>query len=132
MRIVVYHCRNLRLFKNGERKTFVRARPDLRLVAVPCSGKVEAHHVLKTFATGVDGILVLACREDACQFVEGSKRSRKRIQFAQTWLEELNIEPDRVEYAHVKPAQVEDLERTLEEFTEKLKALGNSSPSLTP
>lgn len=63
--IVVYHCRNLRLFKDGEQKTFARSRPGLKVVAIPCSGKMEAHQLLKTLAGGAQGVLVLGCAEKA-------------------------------------------------------------------
>jgi F420-non-reducing hydrogenase iron-sulfur subunit len=98
--------------------------PGLSLVAIPCSGKVEAHHLLKTLAAGAEGVLVLACAEKACQYLEGSRRSHKRADYARSWLERLNIEPDRVEFLHMPPMDVHALEILLKEFTAKLKSFG--------
>jgi F420-non-reducing hydrogenase iron-sulfur subunit len=120
IKIVVYHCRNLRLFNPGDQKAFARSRPGLSMVAIPCSGKVEAHHLLKTLAGGADGVLVLACAEKACQYLEGSRRSHKRADYAREWLRKLSIEPDRVEFIHLPPMDLEALDKTLKEFAAKL------------
>lgn len=123
-KIVVYHCRNLQLFTGGEQKDFQRSRPGLKLVAIPCSGKVEAHHLLKTLAGGAQGVLVLACAKEACQFLEGSMRSNKRVDYARTWLVELGIEPERLAYVHVPPRDVAALDAILKEFTSKIESFG--------
>lgn len=126
--IVVYHCRNLRLFKDGDHKVFARSRPGLKLVAIPCSGKVEAHHLLKTLAGGAQGVLVLGCAEKACQYLEGSHRSHKRVDYARSWLERLAIEPERLEFVHLPPMDREALDKVLKEFTQKLESFGSISP----
>ncbi|MBM4327577.1 MAG: hydrogenase iron-sulfur subunit [Deltaproteobacteria bacterium] len=132
LNILVYHCRNLLLFENGGRKSFARSHPGLRLVAVPCSGKVEAHHLLKTLAGGAQGVLVLACAEKACQFLEGSYRSHKRFDYARSWLEELGIEPDRIRFAHMRPKDLGFLDSILEEFSQKLRTFGSFPPQQDP
>ena len=68
-KIVAYHCRNLRLFQNGNQKTFSRSMPGLRLVAIPCSGKLEAHHLLETLAAGAEG--VRTCLRRKCMSIYG-------------------------------------------------------------
>ena len=122
-KIVVYHCHNLDLFQDGGQKDFARSRPGLSLVAIPCSGKVEAHHLLKTLAADAEGILVLACAERACQYLEGSMRSRKRVDYAQRWLEQLGIEPDRLQFVHLPHGNLENLDRAIEEFASKLESI---------
>ena len=122
--LVVYYCHNLRLFKNGEQKGFARSLPGLKLVAIPCSGKVEAHHLLKTLAGGADGVLVLACAEKACQYLEGSMRSRKRMDYARSWLRKIGIEQQRLEFIHSPPMNREALEKTLKEFMYRLESFG--------
>ncbi|MEW6136667.1 MAG: hydrogenase iron-sulfur subunit [Thermodesulfobacteriota bacterium] len=121
-KIVVYYCRNLRLFNGGGQKIYERSRPGLKLVAVPCSGKVEAHHLLKTLAGGTDGALVLACAEKACQYLEGSKRSHKRVAYARAWLQRIGMEPDRLAFIHLPPMDLSELDKVLEEFTSTLES----------
>lgn len=123
-KIVLYYCRNLMLFENGQHKEFTRSRPGLKLVSIPCSGKMEAHHLLKTLATGVQGVLVLACAEKACRFFEGSMRSHRRLDYARTWLQEVGIEPERLQFIHAPPKDPAEVDKIVTEFTSTLESLG--------
>jgi F420-non-reducing hydrogenase iron-sulfur subunit len=122
IKIVVYHCRNLLLFNDGQQKVFARSRPGLKFVAIPCSGKVEAHHLLETLSGGAQGALVLACAQKACQYLEGSTRSYKRVEYARLWLHKLGIEPDRLEFIHFPPKDTRALDGLLKEFTLRLRS----------
>lgn len=73
-------------------------------------------------------MLVLACAEKACQYLEGSKRSRKRVEYARSWLEKLGIEPDRFKFVHVPPTDVAALDSLLKEFTSEIESFGNVPP----
>ncbi|MFH0957326.1 MAG: hydrogenase iron-sulfur subunit [Pseudomonadota bacterium] len=119
-KIVVFHCRNLRLFPDGSQRHFLKSWPNLSLITIPCSGKIEAHFLLKTLASGAQGVIVLACAERACQYLEGSMRSRKRIDYARHWLDKLGIEPERIEFVRLWPVSKQALESTLRDFTTKL------------
>src|SRR4030042_4152278 len=124
IKIVVYYCHNLGLFRDGEQKDFARSRPGLSLVAIPCSGKVEAHHLLKTLAADAEGVLVLAGGEKACQYLEGSMRARRRVGYAQLWLKQLGIEPERLEFVNFPYGDKEILDRPLKEFASRLEFFG--------
>lgn len=121
---MVFYCRNLRLFREGEQKDFLKAWPGLNLRVVPCSGKIEAHFLLKTLAAGAQGALVLACAEHACQYLEGSMRSRKRIDYARYWLEKIGVSPERIEFIRIKPMDRQALGALVKEFALKLESLG--------
>lgn len=123
-KIVVFHCNNLRLFNDGRQKEFVKKWPGLKLVAIPCSGKIEAHFLLKTLSAGAQGVLVLACAEQSCQYLEGSMRSRKRVDYARYWLEKLGIAAERIEFVRLWPVSKQALEAVLKEFETKLESLG--------
>jgi F420-non-reducing hydrogenase iron-sulfur subunit len=101
------------------------------LVAIPCSGKMEAHHLLKTLAGGAQGVLLLACAEKACKYLEGSRRSGKRADYAKLWLKKLEIEPERVQFIHMRAKDVETLDRILKEFRVQLEAFGKTPPVAT-
>jgi coenzyme F420-reducing hydrogenase delta subunit len=116
------------LFSNGEQKSFARSHPGVSVVTVPCSGKLEAHHLLKTLASGAEGVLILACAEKACQYLEGSMRSHKRADYAREWLTRLNIEPERIEFIHFTPKAQDALDRTLKDFADKLQSFGTIPP----
>jgi coenzyme F420-reducing hydrogenase delta subunit len=122
-KIVVYHCRNLRLFKQGDHKVFERSHPGLKIVAIPCSGKIEAYQLLQTLARDCDGVLVLACKESACQYLEGSMRSRRRLEYAKSWLKQLGIPQERLAFRHASPMDTQALEQTISEFRLILESL---------
>jgi len=124
--IVVYHCRNLNLFQRGEQKEFLRFWPTVKLVAIPCSGKMEAHHLLKTLAAGAEGVLVLGCEETSCRYLEGSKRSHKRFNYARTWLERIGLNPERIAFRHILPRDMVALEAALQDLSHQLEALDES------
>ncbi|MBI4964931.1 MAG: hydrogenase iron-sulfur subunit [Desulfomonile tiedjei] len=128
IKIVVYHCRNLKLFKDGAQKNFARSRPGVSLVAIPCSGKIEAHHLLKTMAGGAQGVLVLACAEKACQYLEGSMRSHKRADYARSWLDRLGIESGRIEFVHLPPMDQAALDKILKDFSIRLESFDQIPP----
>ncbi len=128
IKIVVYICNNLRMFKNGDQKKFARSKSGLKLVSIPCSGKMEAHHLLKSLAGGAAGVLVLGCAESACHYLEGSKRSHRRAGYAKEWLRKIDIEPGRVQFRNLAPMDISAFEKTLEEFTSRINSFGNIPP----
>ena len=68
----------------------------VRLVAMPCSSKVEVPHILKILADGADAVLVLACPEGGCQFLVGNNRAEKRIRYVQSLLQAAGLGEKRV------------------------------------
>jgi coenzyme F420-reducing hydrogenase delta subunit len=67
-----------------------------RVVLEPCSSKIEAYQLLRLLATGADLVWVIGCPESQCQLVEGSTRMGRRVAYAQQYLEEIGIEPERL------------------------------------
>lgn len=123
LNIVLYHCVNLQLFKEGRHRELQRSRPGLRIVAAPCSGKLEAAHMLKSLAGGADGVLILACEKEACKFFEGSARASKRMEHARLWLDELGIDNSRLALVHATPRNDQKAERILDDFLSGLTPL---------
>lgn len=123
-KIVVFHCRNLNLFPGGAQREFSKEWPGVSLVTIPCSGKIEAHFLLKTLAAGANGVIVLACAEQACKYMEGSTRSGKRVDYARFWLDKIGITPDRVEFVRLWPVSRQAMEAVLKDFITKLESYG--------
>src|SRR5512137_632370 len=69
----------------------------VRLVQVPCTGRVDGMHLLKAFEDGADAVFVLGCLEKNCYYDTGSIEGRKRINYVKQMLTEVGIEKDRVE-----------------------------------
>ena len=74
---------------------------NVKIVRVPCSGKVDALHIVKAFEKGADGVYVAGCLEGDCHFKNGNNRAAKRVLYASKYLEEIGIEPERLEMVHM-------------------------------
>ena len=65
-------------------------------VLVPCTGRLQPEHVLKAFDTGSDAVCMVACEEDDCHYLEGSKRCSRRAAFIRSLLDEIGIGGQRL------------------------------------
>ena len=68
----------------------------VRCVMMPCSSKVEAHHILKILEEGADGVEVVGCPADKCMLLVGSSRAEKRVNYAAGLLDEIGMGGERV------------------------------------
>jgi F420-non-reducing hydrogenase iron-sulfur subunit len=69
--------------------------PSVRLVLVPCSGRVSPLHMLTALAEGADGVMVAGCLEGQCHYREGNFNAIDRVTFVQRLLESVGVEPQR-------------------------------------
>lgn len=94
-----------------------------RVVAEPCSSKVEAYQLLRLLANGADLVWVIGCPEDRCRLAEGSTRMGFRVGQAQEYLKEIGLEPERLGYSRLAAtdkAALEGVGRLLKERQEQL------------
>ncbi len=70
--------------------------PSVRLVLVPCSGRVSPLHLLTALAEGADGVMVAGCLEGQCHYREGNFNAIDRVTFVQRLLASVGVEPERV------------------------------------
>ncbi len=71
--------------------------PNVKIVRVPCSGKVDAIHIMRALQKGADGVYVAGCLKGDCHFKDGNIRAEKRIGYVKKILNEVGIEEERVE-----------------------------------
>ena len=101
--------------------------PDnVRVLRVPCTGKVEIDHLLAAFERGVDGVIVAGCLEGGCHFLEGNLRARRRVERAKQLLSEIGLEPERLEMFNLSSAEGQRFAEIVTEMTARLTELGPS------
>ncbi len=100
--------------------------PNVRVLRLPCTGKVEVGHILRAFERGVDGVIVAGCLEGGCHFQEGNLRARKRTEVARTMLQEAGFEPERLEMFNLSSAEGQTFADIVEQMTDRIKKLGPS------
>jgi F420-non-reducing hydrogenase iron-sulfur subunit len=69
--------------------------PTVRLILVPCSGRVSPLHLLSALAEGADGVMVAGCLEGQCHYREGNFNAIDRVAFVQRLLQSVGVEPER-------------------------------------
>ena len=97
---------------------------NVRIVKLPCTGKVDALYLMKAFEEGADGVFVAGCLEGECHYLEGNLRARRKVNYVKRLLTEVGIEPERVEMFNLSSAMGGRFAEIVKEMTEKVKALG--------
>ena len=95
-RIVAFCCRECAY---AAADTSANARtalpPSVRLVLVPCTGRVGPLHLLRALADGADGVMVAGCLLGQCHYREGNFNAVDRVAFVRRLLESVGVEPER-------------------------------------
>lgn len=99
---------------------------NVKITQVPCTGRVDIVHILRAIEDGADGVYVAGCLEGDCHFVSGNLRARKRVEYVKKTLEELGIEPERVEMYNLSSAMGPRFAEVANEMTDKIRKLGPS------
>jgi coenzyme F420-reducing hydrogenase delta subunit len=97
---------------------------NIKIIQVPCTGKVDVLYLLKAFQYGADGVYVAGCMEGDCHFLTGNLRARKRVEYAKKILEEVGIGGERLEMYNLSSAQGPRFVEIATEMTERIKKLG--------
>lgn len=98
--------------------------PNLRVVRVPCSGRINPQFILKAFQQGFDGVLVSGCHPGDCHYAKGNYYARRRIMLLQKVLEYMGIEPERFHFDWISAAEGQKFAEVVERFTERVKTVG--------
>jgi len=100
--------------------------PNVKIIRVPCSGKVDSIHILKAFEKGADGVYVAGCLDGDCHFKNGNDKASRKVAQMMRYLEEIGIEPERLEMVKMSAGMGERFARIATEMTEKIRKLGPS------
>lgn len=97
--------------------------PSVKIIRVPCSGRISPELVLRTFREGADGVLVLGCHIGDCHYTGGNHRTAKRMALLRKVLEYTGLEPERLRVDWVSAAEGERFATLVHDFTETIRAL---------
>ncbi len=98
--------------------------PNLRIIRVPCSGRVDPLFVVKCFQQGADGVLVAGCHPGDCHYVEGNYHTRRRFALLRPFLDFLGIERERFRVEWVSASEGRRFSQVVSSFTQELLSLG--------
>ena len=97
---------------------------EIKIIQLPCTGRVDIIHILNAFEDGADGVYVAGCLEGECHYISGNLKARRKVEYVQRTLEELGVEPERVQMYNLSSAQGARFAEIAEEMVEKIKGLG--------
>ncbi len=96
----------------------------VRVVRVPCSGRVNPLFVLDCFKKGFDGVLVAGCHPGDCHYAKGNYYARRRLPLLRDFLTYLGIEPDRLRIEWVSASESGRFAQVVQELTGRVRGLG--------
>jgi len=97
---------------------------NVRVIRVPCSGRLNPFFVMASLQHGIDGVLVCGCHPGECHYLSGNYSARRKFALLKGLLEYVGLEEDRVQFSWVSAAEGARFAKVIVVATEKIKALG--------
>jgi len=98
--------------------------PNVRVIRLMCSGRVDPQFILDALAKGADGVLIGGCHPNDCHYAEGNYKMLRRFRLLRRMLQDMGIEQDRVRLEWISAAEGEKVKTVTNEMVEKIRALG--------
>jgi len=100
--------------------------PNIRIVRVMCSGRVEPTFILNAFKNGIDGVLITGCHIGDCHYISGNEYAQVRMEHLKKLLKSLGIEEDRFRLHWISASEGKQFAELITDFTDSVKKLGES------
>ena len=104
--------------------TRLKYSPNVRVVRVMCSGRIDPQFVLEAFAKGADGVLIGGCHPGDCHYESGNYKTLRRYPILRRLLGEMGIEPERFRLEWISASEAEPLKAVVNDMVERIRALG--------
>jgi F420-non-reducing hydrogenase iron-sulfur subunit len=102
----------------------VKYPPNIRLVRLMCSGRLDPTFVLKALSSGADGVLITGCHPGECHYIEQNYKALRRVHLLKRILKPMGIDPARVKLVWASAAEGVLLAKEIATFVEEIRALG--------
>ncbi len=122
-KIVAFCCENSS-FKAADSVADPSVLQQVDLVRLPCSGMTEAAVVLRCLEKGHPAVLILGCPTDACKYLRGNLRARRRVAHLRATLEEAGLDPQRVRMELLSSVDSHKFSRVVQEMAGRLGGAG--------
>ncbi|MDH4221139.1 MAG: hydrogenase iron-sulfur subunit [Candidatus Bathyarchaeota archaeon] len=100
--------------------------PNLRIIRVMCSGRVDPAFILEAFRSGADGVLIAGCHPGDCHYIAGNYKAQRRGILLKKLLEQFGVEPQRLKIEFVSASEGAKFAAVVKEMVETIKKLGPS------
>ena len=97
---------------------------NIRVIRVPCSGRINPLYIFKALQKGVDGVLVSGCHPGDCHYISGNLVARRKFALLKNFLVYLGVEPQRVQFSWVSASEGGRFAQLVEKVTDEVRKLG--------
>jgi F420-non-reducing hydrogenase iron-sulfur subunit len=104
----------------------LRYAPNIRIIRVMCSGRIEPTFILKAFQKGADGVLVCGCHPGDCHYQEGNYKCLRRFKLIQKFVQQMGIEKDRLQLEWISASEGKQFAELVNNMTKTLLIMGPS------
>jgi F420-non-reducing hydrogenase iron-sulfur subunit len=101
--------------------------PNIRVIRVMCSGRVEPSFVLKSFTEGADGVLICGCHPGDCHYHEGNYKCLRRYHLLKKYIKQMGIDEERLHLDWISASEGKEFAELVDMFTEKITKIGPST-----
>ena len=100
---------------------------NVRVIRVPCSGRINPLYVAKALQNGVDGVLVSGCHPGDCHYISGNLVARRKFALLKEFLGYIGIEPERVQFSWVSASEGPRFAALIDKVVNDVKRLGRGA-----
>ncbi len=98
--------------------------PNIRIIRVMCSGRVDPTFILAALARGADGVLVSGCHPGECHYQTGNYRARRRLAITKKFLEYMGVEPQRIQASWISASEGAKFAEVVDAVTQEVREIG--------
>lgn len=98
--------------------------PNIRIIRVPCSGRMNPKFILQALRKGADGVWVSGCHPGDCHYIEGNYYARRKFALLKNLLEFVGVEPERLHFSWISSAEATKFATVAKEVVETVKKAG--------
>ena len=101
---------------------------NLRVLRVPCSGRINPLFIFKALEEGADGVMVSGCHPGDCHYISGNRYAKRKLAVLRRLLDWVGIEPERIHFTWLSASEGARYSVEVTEFVDKVRALGRRNP----
>jgi coenzyme F420-reducing hydrogenase delta subunit len=105
----------------------LKMAPNVRVIRLPCSSRVNPLFLIKAFERGADGVIVSGCHTGDCHYSTGNFYARRRFAILHDLFQFMGVEDDRVTFSWVSASEGNKWQQVVNETSDRVRALGSFS-----
>jgi len=106
--------------------------PNIRIIRVPCSGRINPLYILKALQNGADGVLVAGCHPGDCHYISGNLVARRKFALLKSLLSYVGIEEERVQFSWVSASEGGRFAALVAKVIEDVRRVGPAGKLVKP